>query len=92
MGLGITGVEKTTQGGALRTLILTKYYSGGKIEQGEMGMSCSRHLVADKCVKTLMGKPEGKRSLGRRRLRWEDNIKMDIQDFGLGHGLDSSGL
>ena len=27
-----------------------------------------------------MGKPEGKRPLGRPRLRWEDNIKMDPQD------------
>ena len=29
--------------------------------------------------RVLMGKPEGKRLLGRPRLRWEDNIKMDIQ-------------
>ena len=31
-----------------------------------------------------MGKPEGKRPLGRPRLRWEDNIKMDLQDVGVG--------
>jgi hypothetical protein len=30
----------------------------------------------------LVGKPEGKRPLGRPRLRWEDNIKMDLQEFG----------
>jgi hypothetical protein len=28
--------------------------------------------------RVLMGKPEGKRPLGRPRLRWEDNIKMDL--------------
>ena len=28
----------------------------------------------------LVGKPEGKRPLGRLRLRWEDNIKMDIKE------------
>ena len=28
----------------------------------------------------LVGKPEGKRPLGRRRRRWEDNIKMDLQE------------
>jgi hypothetical protein len=28
----------------------------------------------------LVGRPKGKRPLGRPRLRWEDNIKMDIQD------------
>jgi len=32
----------------------------------------------------LMGKPEGKRPLGRPRLRWEDNIKMDVQDMIVG--------
>jgi hypothetical protein len=30
----------------------------------------------------LAGKPEGKRPLGRPRLRWEDNIKIDLQEFG----------
>ena len=28
----------------------------------------------------LVGNPEGKRPLGRPRLRWEDNIKMDLQE------------
>ena len=30
----------------------------------------------------LVGKPEGKRPLGRPRRRWEDNIKMDLQELG----------
>ena len=30
----------------------------------------------------LVGKPEGKRPLGRHRRRWEDNIKMDLQEVG----------
>ena len=34
-----------------------------------------------------MGKPEGKRPLGRPRHRWEDNIKMDLQEVGCG-GMD----
>ena len=29
-----------------------------------------------------MGKPEGKRPLGRPRRRWEDNIKMDLEEMG----------
>ena len=33
----------------------------------------------------LLGKPEGKRPLGRPRRRWEDNIRMDIQEVGLGY-------
>ena len=36
--------------------------------------------------KVLVGKPEGKRPLGRPRRRWEDNIKMDLQEVGRGCG------
>ena len=32
--------------------------------------------------KVLVGKPEGKRPFGRPRRRWEDNIKMDLQEVG----------
>jgi len=32
--------------------------------------------------RVLVGKSEGKRPLGRPRLRWEDNIKMDLQEVG----------
>jgi hypothetical protein len=34
--------------------------------------------------KVLVGKPEGKRPLGRPRRRWEDNIKLDHQEVGCG--------
>jgi hypothetical protein len=36
----------------------------------------------------LVGKSEGKRLLGRPRRRWEDNIKMDLQEVGGGGGGD----
>jgi hypothetical protein len=32
--------------------------------------------------RVLMGKPEGKKPLGRPKHRWEDNIKMDLQEVG----------
>jgi hypothetical protein len=32
----------------------------------------------------LMGKPEGKRPLGRPRYKWEDNMKMDLREIGWG--------
>ena len=38
--------------------------------------------------RVLVGKPEGKEPLVRPRNRWEDNIKMDNQGWGWGHGLD----
>jgi hypothetical protein len=37
--------------------------------------------------RVLVGKPEGKRPHGRPRPRWEDNIKMDLQEMGCG-GMD----
>jgi hypothetical protein len=37
--------------------------------------------------RVLVGKPEGKRPLGRHRRRWEDNIKKNLQEVGCG-GMD----
>jgi hypothetical protein len=37
--------------------------------------------------RVLVGKPEGKRPLGRPRHKWHDNIKMDLQEVDVGHGL-----
>ena len=36
--------------------------------------------------KVLVGKPEGKSPLGKPRRRWEDNIKMDLEEVGEGCG------
>jgi hypothetical protein len=42
-------------------------------------------MVEGRCVnRTLVGKLGKKRPLGRPRLRWEDNIKMDLQEVGCG--------
>ena len=41
--------------------------------------------------RVLVGKPEGKRPLGRPRRRWVDNIGMDLQEVGCG-GVDWIGL
>ena len=35
--------------------------------------------------RVLVGKPEGRRTLGRPRRRWVDNIRMDLQEVGCGH-------
>jgi hypothetical protein len=37
-----------------------------------------------KMYRVLMGKPEGKRPLGRPRRRWEDGIRMDLREIGWG--------
>jgi hypothetical protein len=36
--------------------------------------------------RVLVGKPEGKRPLGKPRRRWENNIKMDVEEVGGGRG------
>ena len=42
--------------------------------------------------RVLVRKSEGKRPLGRKRRRWEDNIKMDLQEVRCGgYGLDRAG-
>ena len=41
--------------------------------------------------RVLVGKPDGKRPLGRPRLRWVDNIRMDLQEVGCGY-VDWIGL
>jgi hypothetical protein len=48
------------------------------------------HMGEERGVhRLLVGKPEGKRPFGRSRRRWEDNIKMDLQEVGgfVGTGL-----
>jgi hypothetical protein len=39
-----------------------------------------------KVYKVMVGKPEGKRPLGRPRRRWEDEIRMDVREIVLGGG------
>jgi len=54
-------------------------------------MSWAGHIVSMEdrrgIYRVLVGKLEGKRLLGRPRHRWEDNIKMDLQEVGCG-GMD----
>jgi hypothetical protein len=68
---------------------LPKYRPGDKIEKNEMTGACSTYGEGRCVYRVLVGKPEGKRPLGRPRLRWEDNVRMDLQevDVGLGNGL-----
>jgi hypothetical protein len=54
-----------------------------------MGGACRADGEKRGVYRVLVGKPEEKRPLGRPRRRWEDNIKMDIQEVGmLEYGLD----
>jgi len=43
-----------------------------------MGGACRAYGERKGLYRVLMGKPEGKRTFGRPRCRWKDNIKMDL--------------
>jgi hypothetical protein len=49
-----------------------------------MGMPCSTNGEKKNTYRLLVGKPEGKRPLGRSRRRWADNIRMDLGEVGWG--------
>jgi len=58
-----------------------------------MGETCSAYGREERCIyRVLVGKPEGKRPRGRPRRRWDDNIKMDLQEVGSGLWTESSWL
>jgi hypothetical protein len=48
-----------------------------------MGGACSTYGEGGGVYRVLVGKPEGKRSLGRPRRRWEDNVRMDLLMSGM---------
>jgi hypothetical protein len=52
------------------------------LKEDEMGRACRTNGERRNAYKILVGKPEGRRSLGRRRRRWVDNIKTDLREIG----------
>ena len=60
---------------------------GGSVSRGGITQQEKARMEEGRGVhKVLVGKPEGRRPLGRRRCRWEDSIKMDLQEVGRGYG------
>jgi hypothetical protein len=53
-------------------------------EEEEMGGACSTTGEKRNAYRLLVGKPEGKRSLGKPRRRWVDNMRMDLGEVGWG--------
>jgi hypothetical protein len=48
-----------------------------------VGRTCGTHGDRRGVYRVLIGRPEGKRTLGRPGHRWEDNIKMDLRETGI---------
>jgi hypothetical protein len=49
------------------------------VKEDEMGRACSTNEEKRNAYKILVGKPEGKRPLGRARRRWVDNIEWILE-------------
>jgi hypothetical protein len=47
-----------------------------------MGRACSKNRAKRNVCRILVGKPEGKKPLGRPKCRWVNNIKIDLREMG----------
>jgi len=72
-------VEKTVYLGALRSVLLTKYYSDDQIEKNEMGGAFSTRGKRSGAFRILVRKTDGNIPLGKPRLKWENNIKIHFK-------------
>jgi hypothetical protein len=64
--------------------LLTQYFSSDNIEKNEMGGPCGAYGESIGVYRVIVGKPEGKRTLGTTSRRWEDDINMDLQEVVCG--------
>ena len=71
--------KKTAYCGAARFLLFNKYYWSEQIMENEMGRACGTYRGESTPYRTLVEKPPERRSLARRRLTGEDNIKVDVK-------------
>jgi hypothetical protein len=67
-------------------MIYTVNYSQLRIMRWAGNVACMGERRG--AFRVLMGKPEESKPLERPRHRWEDNIKMDVQEVGWWHDLD----
>ena len=74
----VTGEWRKLHNAELNDLyFLNKYYSDDQIRRNKLGERRCAYSI-------LVGKPKRKSPLGRPRRRWEDNIKMNLQEVGCG--------
>jgi hypothetical protein len=52
------------------------------MKEDEVAWACCAHAEMRNAYRILVGKPDGRRPLGRPRRRWENNIKIDLWEIG----------
>jgi hypothetical protein len=67
------------------------FFAKCQVDQDEIGDSCSTNSEKRNVFRLLVGKPRGRKQLGRPRCKWVYNIKMELGDIGIG-GVDWIGL
>jgi hypothetical protein len=68
------------------------YFDAIKSRRMRWAGHVARMGATKNAYRILVGKPEGKRPLGRPRRRWVDNIKMDLEEIGWDVGLLGRGI
>jgi hypothetical protein len=71
----------------MRNFIICTYLQislASQVKANEVGGACGTHGRGEKSVQGFGGKPEGRRPLGRPRRRWEDGVRTDLREIGLG--------
>jgi hypothetical protein len=66
----------------LTSELLAQYFTGDQIENNEVGGACRTCGNGRGVYRVLVGKTVEKRPLGRPKHRWDNNIKMDLQEVG----------
>ena len=75
-------MEKTTQRGALGSVVLTSIIRA--IKKNEKGGACSTYGRQERYIQGFGGETLEKEPLGRPRCRWENDVEMDMQEVGWG--------
>jgi hypothetical protein len=59
------------------------------VKKNEIGGPCSTNWGEGRgAYRIWVGRPEGRRQLGRPKIRWEDNIKVDVEELQLGQRIN----
>jgi hypothetical protein len=73
---------KKMQNQELDDLVLhIKYYHVNKIKENEKEGACGMDVEGTRTHRMLTGRSEGQRQIGILRRRWQDNIKLDLQEI-----------